>query len=165
MQAVAGRSHVFVSLSPWLDRSSSRRMASPRLTLRGICGYRAGVTTDRCAVSSAKLVQAVTQGQMLTCSELSPAQLDRSNDDQHVIPAEVIRDILRGQCADNPDPRGVQVTAARIGGKLNLDGVDCKVGLTLRGCWFDQPITAQGAKLPWLWLCDSDLPALIADRL
>jgi hypothetical protein len=123
------------------------------------------VTTDRCAVSSSKLVEAVTQGRMLTCSELSPAQLASSNDEQHVIPAEVIRDILRGQCAENPDPRGVQVTAARIGGKLNLDGVDCKVGLTLRGCWFDQPMAAWGAKLPWLWLCDSHLPALIADRL
>jgi hypothetical protein len=123
------------------------------------------VTTNGCAESSAKLVEAVEQGQVLSCSTLSPGQLACSNDEQHVLPAEVIRDILRGRCAENPDPRGVQVSAARITGKLNLDGVECKVGLTLQGCWFDQPITAWGARLPWLWLYDSHLPGLFIDRL
>jgi hypothetical protein len=62
-------------------------------------------------------------------------------------------------------PRGVQVIGARITDKLDLDGVDCKVGLSLLGCWFDEPMTAWGANLPGLWLYDSHLPSLVAGRL
>jgi hypothetical protein len=123
------------------------------------------VRVDRRAAVKRKLVGAVRQGRPLTCSALSPEQLARSSDLQHIIPADLLHDILRGRSGENLDPHGVQLSAARITGELDLDSVECKVGLALRGCWLDQPMTARGARLPWLSLSGTHLPALFADRL
>jgi hypothetical protein len=122
------------------------------------------MTTDRHVAARHKLVEAVRRGTPAWCSKLRPEQLADSNDERHVIAAERIRDLLRGRSEKNLDPRGVQLVGARITGRLDLDGVDCKVGLSLLRCWFDELVTAWGAKLPWLWLYDSHLPALVADR-
>jgi hypothetical protein len=95
----------------------------------------------------------------------SPKQLANSSDEQHIIPAGWIRDLLRGRSGQDLDPLGVRVTGARITGKLDLDSVECKVGLALCKCWLDEPVTARGARLPSLVLSGSHLYALVADRL
>jgi hypothetical protein len=56
--------------------------------------------SDHRAAVKRKLVEAVRQGQPLTCSALSPEQLACSSDAQHVIPAEVIREILRDRSGE-----------------------------------------------------------------
>ena len=112
-----------------------------------------------------RLREAVRDGRPLVCSALNPEQLACSNDEQHVIPAAWIRDLLRGCAGQDLDPLGVRVVGARITGELDLDSVECKVGLALRGCWLDRQMTVRGARLPSLLLSGSYLRALVADRL
>jgi hypothetical protein len=123
-------------------------------------------TGARSAALNRRLVEAARDGQPLICSMgFSPEQLANSNDEQHIIPAGWIRDLLRDRSGQDLDPLGVRVTGARITGKLDLDNVECKVGLALCKCWLDEPMTARSARLPSLVLSGSHLYALVADRL
>jgi hypothetical protein len=112
-----------------------------------------------------QLVKDVAHGEQLTCSQLRLEQLADSDDEQHTLRAEVIRDILIGRLADHPDPHGVRLAGARVTGVLDLDGVRCSLGLDLRQCWLDRPITARFARLPQLTLSGSRMPALDAEGL
>ena len=67
------------------------------------------MTIRRPVAARHKLIEAVRQGQPLCCSNLSPEQLAHNDNERHVIAAEKIRDLLRGESVKNPDPRGVQV--------------------------------------------------------
>ena len=61
-----------------------------------------------------RLGEAVRKGQRLICSGFTPEQLKNSKNEHHIIPAELIRDLLHGQSGEDPAPLGVRVTAARI---------------------------------------------------
>ena len=61
-----------------------------------------------------RLGEAVRKGQRLICSGFTPEQLKNSKNEHHVIPAELIRDLLHGQSGEGHAPLGVRVIAARI---------------------------------------------------
>jgi hypothetical protein len=96
-----------------------------------------------------KLVLAARHGQRLRCSEVR---------------ADVIRDLLLGRYGAL-DPRGVQLSGARIEGALDLEGVIGTAGMNLTDCRLSHPVVARDAEFPWLELEGCRLPALLADRL
>ena len=48
--------------------------------------------------------------------------------------ARVIRDILRGRLAADPDPHGLRLRGARIIGRLDLENLTTDVNLELNDC-------------------------------
>lgn len=111
------------------------------------------------------LTKAVISGSELVCSNLDPTSLAVSDDEQYIIRAEVIRDILLGRHIKHSDPQGLRLTSARIIGKLDLDRLTPVMGLALSRCTLDQPITMQGTHLPWLTLLGTHLPGVVANGL
>jgi hypothetical protein len=112
-----------------------------------------------------ELVDAAASGDVLECSQLPIEQLSATDDPEHTIRAELLRELLLKRCNKPPDPRGVRLRGARITGTLDLTQVEAAVGLQLWGCNFDHRLLLKGAHLPWLSLTDSCVPALAADRL
>jgi hypothetical protein len=107
-----------------------------------------------------ELVDAVASGDVLECSQLSIEQLSATDDPEHTIRGELLRELLLKRCDERLDPRGVRLCGARITGTLDLTGVEVPVGMELRGCNFDHPVLLEGAHLRWLTLIGSCLPAL-----
>ncbi|GAB3062425.1 oxidoreductase [Intrasporangium mesophilum] len=85
----------------------------------------------------------------------------RSWGSEREIRASVIRDILTGHYGVEPDPRGVRIYGALISGRLDLDGVTSKVGLTLHTCYLSRGMQAKSAQLDRITL---DHCALKGDR-
>jgi hypothetical protein len=84
--------------------------------------------------------------------------------------ATVIRDILRGRLAADPDPRGLRLRGAKITGRLDLENLTTKVNLELKDCLLEEGILARGAQLAFVGLTGCRLehptePPLAADRL
>jgi hypothetical protein len=61
--------------------------------------------------------------------------------------ATAIRDILRGQLATDPDPRGLQLRGAKITGRLDLDNLGTKVNFELTDCLLEEGILAREARM------------------
>jgi hypothetical protein len=59
--------------------------------------------------------------------------------------ATAIRDILRGQLAADPDPRGLQLRGAKITGRLDLENLSTKINFELTDCLLEEGIIAQEA--------------------
>jgi len=72
----------------------------------------------------------------------------RSWGDRQTCPATVIRDILRGRLAANPDPYGLRLRAAKITGRLDLENLTTNVHLELRDCLLEEGVLAR--VLVWL---------------
>ena len=88
----------------------------------------------------------------------------------HEIRAEVIRLILLGRLASDPDPRGLRLRGARIVGRLDLDHVTSAIPLTMVSCHLQEGAELAGAKLPAVGLREcliehADQTALLAPRL
>ncbi len=111
------------------------------------------------------LVDALTAGCVVACSQLTVEQLAATENPRYTIRAEVIRELVLGRSGDRPDPLGVRVHGARITGTLDLTHVPAVVGLELRGCYFERAVFLTSARLPWLTLSASHLPALDGDGL
>lgn len=110
------------------------------------------------------LLQAVITGHELVCSNLDPASLAASDEENCIIRAEVLRDILLGHHhVGDSEPRALRLARARIMGRLNLDRLTTTMGLALSFCALDHPITIQGAHLPWLRVSGTQLPGVIAN--
>jgi hypothetical protein len=135
------------------------------LTRRGILLRLSHMHAHDLTPRERELAEGVARGRQLTCSQLRPEQLADTDDEQHTVRAEVIRNILIGRLVDDPDPRGVRLAGAHITGMLDLDGARCNLGLDLQQCWLDRPITARYAQLPQLILSGSRMPALDAEGL
>jgi hypothetical protein len=91
-------------------------------------------------------------------------------DESRTCRANVIRDILRGRCAADPDPHGLRLRGARITGRLDLDNLTTDVNLELRDCLLEEGILARDAHLASVTLkgCQMEHPAespLNGDRL
>lgn len=71
---------------------------------------------------------------MLECSQLSIERLSASDDPEHIVRAELLRELLLKRCDTPQDPRGLRLRSARITGTLDLDHIEAAVGLELRDC-------------------------------
>jgi hypothetical protein len=114
-----------------------------------------------------QLVDAAASGDVLVCSQLFQPieELSATDNPEHTIRAELLRELLLERCDKSLDPRGVRLGGARITGMLDLSHVEAAVGMELWGCSFDHPVLLVGAHLPWLTLTGSCVPALDGDRL
>jgi hypothetical protein len=75
--------------------------------------------------------------------------------------ATVIRDILRGRLADDPDPHGLRLRGARITGRLDLETLNTDVNLFLKDCYLEEGVLARDAHLASVFLigCQLEHPA------
>jgi hypothetical protein len=112
-----------------------------------------------------ELVDVAASGDVLECNQLPIEQLSATDDPEHTIRAELLRELLLKRCDKSPDPRGVRLHGSRITGTLDLSHVQAAVGMELQGCCFDHPVLLEGAHLPWLSLTASCVPALHGDLL
>lgn len=118
------------------------------------------------------LVEHVERGEMLDLADdeaIDEASM-RSWDDSRTVPASVIRDIVRGRLAPDPDPHGLQLRGARISGRLDLANITSMVVVKLVDCLLEEGLTVWEANLPGLFLTGCRLehpsgPALNAVRL
>jgi hypothetical protein len=106
------------------------------------------------------LVEHVAGGEVLDLAADEPAM--RTWDSAQTIRATVLRDILRGRLAPDPDPHGIRLRGARITGRLDLEYLTTSVAVELRDCLLDEGLVASSAKLPALVLagCRLEHPAL-----
>ncbi|MGH3662289.1 MAG: hypothetical protein ACRDTQ_10600 [Micromonosporaceae bacterium] len=97
----------------------------------------------------ARLSECVSRGQQLDLADGEPVDESsmRGWDDSHAVPAELIREILRGRLAPDPDPRGLQLRGARIVGRLDLDNLTSAVPLELYDCLLSEGLSAVEASL------------------
>jgi hypothetical protein len=110
------------------------------------------------------LVQRVGCGERLDLTE-DDAAVDeaamRSWGDSRACRATVIRDILRGRLAADPDPHGLRLRGARVTGRLDLENLTTDVNLELVDCLLEEGIVARDARLAGLALegCQLEHPA------
>jgi uncharacterized protein YjbI with pentapeptide repeats len=119
-----------------------------------------------------RLLDHVIEGTWL---DLAPGtRIDKASmaswDTGRTIRATVIRDILRGRLAPDPDPHGVRIRGARVSGPLDLDSLSTKVTLELQECFLPEGLSAcdaclSGVRLEGCRIERSSGAALAADRL
>ena len=85
----------------------------------------------------------------------------RSWGDSRTCGATVIRDILRGRLAPDPDPHGLRLRGARITGRLDLENLATDVSLELHDCLLEEGLLARDARLAAVVLvgCQIEHPA------
>lgn len=71
----------------------------------------------------------------------------RSWGESRACEATVIRDILRGRLAVDPDPHGLRLRGARITGRLDLENLATDVNLELKDCLLEEGVLARNAHL------------------
>ncbi|MGW2283462.1 hypothetical protein [Streptomyces phaeochromogenes] len=120
-----------------------------------------------------ELIEHVERGQMLdlaTDENVDEAAM-RSWGRERTVPADALRNILRGKTVAHPDPHGLQLRGAHITGCLDLRNLTTEVGLELHDCLIDEGLVARATHLPFLVLDGSllegspDEAPLSADRL
>ena len=94
------------------------------------------------------LIQAVESGTGLDLDAASGIQAIEAWGDERSVRASVIRDIMRGNLAKNPDPRGLILRGARIKGRLDLQHVVSTVPLAIAHCHLPDGADLSEAKLP-----------------
>ncbi len=110
------------------------------------------------------LVDHVRRGELLDLAaddeEVDEAAM-RSWGDSRTVGASVIRDILRGRLAADPDPRGLRLRGARISGPLDLENLTTEVDFELKDCLLEEGLIARDARLFTLGLtgCQLEHPA------
>ena len=119
------------------------------------------------------LVEHVGRGERLDLAaddEVIDEAAMRSWGDSRTCRACVIRDILRGRLAADPDPHGLRLRAARIIGQLDLANLTTDVNLELKDCYLEEGLLARNARLSDLDLTGCHLehptePPLDGERL
>ncbi len=119
------------------------------------------------------LVEHVDRGEWLDLAagdEAVDEAAMRSWGDSRTCRAAVIRDILRGRLAADPDPHGLRLRGARITGRLDLEHLTTDVNLELNDCLLEEGVLAQDARLASVSLAGCQLehpaePPLCADGL
>jgi len=95
-------------------------------------------TTDEASLTDVEqaLVDHVTRGELLDLAADEPVDeaAMRTWDSSRTIRAAVVRDILRGRLATDPDPHGLRLRGARIAGQLDLENLTTGVGVGLVDC-------------------------------
>jgi hypothetical protein len=109
------------------------------------------------------LVEHVGRGEWFDLAaegEAIDAAAMRSWGKSRVCRASVLRDILRGRLAADPDPHGLRLLRARITGRLDLENLTTDVSLELADCLLEEGVVARDARLAGLGQYDRGL----ADR-
>ncbi len=106
------------------------------------------------------LVEHVGRGELLDLAADDEAAM-RSWGESRTISAVVIRDILRGRLAADPDPHGLRVRGAKITGRLDLENLTTDVNLELQDCLLEEGVVARDARLATVVLdgCQLEHPA------
>ncbi|HET9253726.1 MAG TPA: hypothetical protein VFO16_00810 [Pseudonocardiaceae bacterium] len=110
-------------------------------------------------------MDALGSGCVVECSNLTVEQLEASDNPRYSVPGELLRELVLGRGGERLDPLGVRLHGARITGTLDLTHVPATVGIELRDCYFDHPVLLVSARIPWLTLTGSHIPALDGDGL
>ncbi len=110
------------------------------------------------------LVERVGRGEWLDLAagdEAVDEAAMRSWGDSRTCRAAVIRDILRGRLAADPDPHGLRLRGARITGRLDLENLATDVSLELHDCLLEEGLLARDARLAAVVLagCQIEHPA------
>ena len=119
------------------------------------------------------LVDHVSRGKLLDLAandEAVDGATMRSWGGSRTCRATVIRDILRGRLAADPDPHGLRLRGARITGRLDLANLTTNVHFELIDCLLEEGVLARDARLFSLVLTGCQLehsaePPLDAARL
>jgi hypothetical protein len=100
------------------------------------------------------LVAHVTRGDVLDLAgaEVITEEVMRSWGESRTVRASVLRDIMRGRLAHDPDPHGLRLRGARIEGRLDLENITSTVDLVLTDCLLDEGMIARDAHLAYLSL-------------
>jgi hypothetical protein len=104
------------------------------------------------------LVEHVGRGEWLdlaTDDEAVDEAAMRSWGDSRACRAVVIRDILRGRLAADPDPHGLRLRGARISGRLDLANRTTDVSFQLRNCLLEEGVLARDGRLASVSLADA----------
>jgi hypothetical protein len=116
--------------------------------LRFVCGHSgARWGTD---LGGAGAGQHVRQGEWLDLpaeGETVDKASMRSWGKSRTISATVIRDILRGRLAADPDPHGLRLQGPRISGRLDLESLSTDVNLELSDCLLEEGVLARDARM------------------
>ena len=110
------------------------------------------------------LVQQVGRGEWLDLTakgELIDEAAMRSWGDDRTCRATVIRDILRGKLAADPDPHGLRLRGARITGRLDLENLSTGVNFRLSDCLLEEGIFVRDSRMTTVVLngCQIEHPA------
>jgi hypothetical protein len=110
------------------------------------------------------LVEHVVRGEWLDLAagdEAVEKAAMRSWSDSRTCRASVIRDILRGRLAGDPDPHGLRFRGARISGRLDLENLITDINLELKDCLLEEGVLARDAHLASVSLtgCQIEHPA------
>jgi hypothetical protein len=124
----------------------------------------AQVSNEELTSVEQSLVESVACGKWLDLTaedEAVDEAAKRSWGESRTCRASVIRDILRGRLAADPDPHGLRLRGARITGPLDLESLTTDVNLDLRDCLLEEGVLARGAHLAGLALngCQIEHPA------
>ena len=119
------------------------------------------------------LIDHVSRGEWLDLAahgEVSDKAAMWSWGDSRICRATVIRDILRGRLAPNPDPHGLRLRGARITGRLDLQDLSTGLNFELQDCLLEEGFLARDAHLAAVTLTGCQLehptePPLDAARL
>ena len=102
-----------------------------------------------------RLVDQVGRGEALDLTgdtdTVTEAEM-RSWGPDRTVRAGVLRDIVLGHLAPDPDPHGLQLRGARIDGRLDLENITASVAVELTDCLLDHGLNARDAHLPGLAL-------------
>ncbi len=95
---------------------------------------------------------------------------DFTHASDRTVSAGLLRDIIRGKHAADPDPQGLRLYGAIVSGRLDLARITTSIPIELHHCVLESGVNALGANLPALLLDDctlshSDSPALEAAGL
>jgi hypothetical protein len=99
------------------------------------------------------LVDHVLRGETLDLAaddEVVDEATMRSWGESRTCRATVIRDILRGRVAADPDPHGLRLRGARVTGRLDLEKLSTDVSLGLADCFLEEGLLAQDARLAFV---------------
>ncbi|WP_216211182.1 hypothetical protein [Amycolatopsis aidingensis] len=118
------------------------------------------------------LVGSVENGVLLDLADGWPIDESamRSWDGSRAVRASVIRNIVRGLLAADPDPCGIRLRGAQVTGRLDLADITSAVAVELLDCLLTDGVNVKDASLTNLTLKGCHLeqvsaPALEADRL
>jgi hypothetical protein len=119
-----------------------------------------------------RLVDHVTRGELLDLAGDGPVDeaAMRAWDSARTVRAAVLRDILRGRLAPDPDLHGLRLRGARIAGRIDLANLTTSLIAALYDCLLEEGLVARDATLPRLilsgcWLKHRDESPLAVDRL